>query len=61
MSMIEFRNLAGMCLDFHNTDAVVLHEVSYQVKDSGVWVDKKVQVMATDPMDAIDHIRKGLA
>jgi hypothetical protein len=41
-----------------NSDAdVVLHEVSYEVKDSGVWVSKTTQVRATDPMDAINYIK----
>jgi len=36
----------------------VLHEVSYEIKDSEVWIAKTTQLMATDPQDAIESVRK---
>jgi hypothetical protein len=39
-------------------EEVVAHEVEFDAKDSGVWSHHVVQVMATDPMDAIKYIKK---
>jgi hypothetical protein len=54
--MSEIKNVNARCLDMASDRDVVLHEVSYEIKDSGVWVAKTTQVMATDPMDAIASI-----
>ena len=57
MSMTEYRNMSARCLDMNSNADIVLHEVSYEVKDSGVWVSKTTQVRATDPIDAINYIK----
>lgn len=56
---MEIRNVSAKCIDMNNPSAMVLHKVDYEYKDSGVWVGKTVQVMATDPMDAIKYVRGG--
>ena len=60
MSMTEIRNIKARCLDMDSNADVVLHEVSYELKDSGVWLNKTVQVRATDPIDAINYVNRGL-
>jgi hypothetical protein len=55
---MELRNIKARCVELNDTAPIVLHEVSYEVKDSGVWVSKVMDVMATDPMDAIAYLRK---
>lgn len=58
--MSEIQKVNARCLDMASDKDVVLHEVSYEIKDSGVWVAKTTQVMATDPIDAIASIvRRG--
>jgi hypothetical protein len=56
--MSELRNIKARCVELNDTAPIVLHEVSYEVKDSGVWLAKTADVMAKDPMDAIDYIRR---
>lgn len=58
MSVLEIKNCRAKCIDRDNPAEVVLHEVEFDLKDSGDWGHKVVQVMATDPMDAINYIRK---
>lgn len=58
MSMTEVRNMTARCLDTASNAALVLHEVGYELKDSGGWIDKTVQLLATDPIDAINAVRK---
>lgn len=59
MSMTEVRHLQAKCLDMGNDDAVVLHQVDFEIKESGGnWLQHSVEIMATDPMDAIDYVRK---
>jgi hypothetical protein len=55
--MSEIKNIKARCLDKDSDEAVVLHEVNYEIKDSGVWIAQTKQVMATDPMDAIIYIK----
>lgn len=55
---MEYRNLSARCLDMNSNDDVVLHEVNYEYKDSGVWVAKTVSMYATDPQDAIETVRR---
>jgi hypothetical protein len=57
MSIVEFKNMRGKCLDKDSFDEVVLHEVEFDRKDSGVWEHHVVQIMATDPMDAINAVK----
>ena len=58
MGTNEYKNMTAKCVDKKNTDAVVLHEVSFDRKDSdGNWSSHAVRVMATDPMDAIKKVR----
>jgi hypothetical protein len=56
--MNEFRSMRAKCLDMDSNADVVLHEVSYEIKDSEVWIAKTTQLMATDPQDAIESVRK---
>jgi len=58
MSMTEIKNITAKCLDMKSDSKIVLHEVSYDVKDSGVWTHKVQRVMATDPIDAINYIKQ---
>ena len=55
--MNEIKNLMAKCIE-RGDAPVVLHEVSFDLKESGVWVHHTNRVMATDPMDAINYIRK---
>ena len=55
---MEHRNMRAKCVDRDNPDDVVLHEVSFDRKESGGdWVSHVVRIMATDPQDAINAIR----
>lgn len=56
MSMQQVRNIKAKCLAMNSDAEIVLHEVSYQFMDSGVWIDKTVKMYATDPQDAIDTV-----
>jgi hypothetical protein len=56
--MSEVRNIRAKCVELNDTAPIVLHQIDYEVKDSGVWLTKSVQVMAKDPMDAIDYIKR---
>lgn len=55
--MAEYRGMTARCIDMSSNNNVVLHEVHYEIKESGVWVAKTEQLMATDPMDAIESVR----
>jgi hypothetical protein len=57
---MEYKNMKGRCVDKESTDTVVLHEVEFDRKDSGVWEHHVVQFMAKDPVDAIDAVKRGL-
>lgn len=59
MSMTEVRSFEARCIEPSSEKVYELHEVKYQVKDSGVWLNKTVQVLALDPMDAINYVRGG--
>lgn len=59
MSMVEFRSMIARCVEPSSDRVYELHEVSYQVKESGVWVSKTTQVRALDPMDAIKYVKGG--
>lgn len=56
--MSVLRNLSARCLDINSDRPVVPHKVDFEYNDSGVWVAKSENVMATDPQDAIGYIRK---
>ena len=56
MSVQELKNMRAKCLDRNNQENVVLHEVTFDLRDSGVWQPMSMQVMATDPMDAIKYV-----
>jgi hypothetical protein len=56
---MEYKNLTAKCLERDNPDEVVLHEVEFDRKESGAWTHHVVQIMATDPQDAINAIRTG--
>jgi hypothetical protein len=54
----EYRNMKAKCIDRDSADELVVHEVTYDRKDpDGNWTSHVVQLMATDPMDAIDRQR----
>jgi len=59
MSATEIKNMIARCLDKKSVEEIVLHEVEFEIKESGG--DFKlhvVQVMAKDPIDAIDYVRR---
>ncbi len=56
MSVQELKNIQAKCLDRNNPESVVLHEVTFDMRDSGVWQPMAVKVMATDPSSAIQYI-----
>jgi hypothetical protein len=56
MSVQELKNIRARCIDRNNPEDVVLHEVTFDLRDSGVWQPMITQVMATDPMDAIKYV-----
>ena len=57
MSTTEYKNMKAKCVEMDNPDAVVLHEVEFDRKESGAWTSHVVRIMATDPQDAINAIR----
>lgn len=57
MSMLEFRNMSAKCIEPSSDKVYELHEVSFEYKDSGVWVSKSVQLLALDPKDAIKYVK----
>jgi len=59
MSTTEYKNMTARCLDKESIEEVALHEVEFDRKDSGVWEHLVIEVMATDPMDAINAVRMG--
>jgi hypothetical protein len=59
MSMTEVKNLRARCLDMESIEEVALHEVEFDIKESGGdFKPSVVQVMAKDPIDAIDYVRR---
>jgi len=59
MSTTELKNLCARCIDKESIEDIALHEVKFEIKESGGdWKPHVVQVMATDPMNAIDYIRR---
>ena len=59
MSTTEVKNFICECMDKQSQNAVVLHRVEFEIKESGGnWIEHSVEVMATDPIDAINHVRK---
>jgi hypothetical protein len=58
MSQVECRNFKARCLDMETNAEIVEHEVTYEVKDSGVWIAKTVRMMATDPFHAVETVRR---
>lgn len=56
--MAQIKNCMAKCIDKDNPASVVVHEVEFDLKEAGVWNHYVRQVMATDPMDAINYIRK---
>ena len=58
MTTKEYKNMTAKCVDKKSTDAVVLHEVSFDRKGlDGKWSSHAVRIMATDPIDAIKQVR----
>jgi hypothetical protein len=49
-------NLTAACIDRSSNDDYVLHRVTFDTNETGTWENKSVEVMATDPMDAIKTI-----
>jgi hypothetical protein len=59
MITTEVKNFICECMDKQSRDAVVLYRVEFEIKESGGnWIEHSVEVMATDPIDAINHVRK---
>ena len=58
MSTTEIRNIFARCIDKESIEEVALHEVNFEIKESGSdWKPHVMQVMAKDPMDAINYVR----
>ena len=51
--MSAFRNIRSKCIDRNSNDEFVLHEVNYEEKENDNWVAKTIQLMASDPQNAI--------
>lgn len=59
MSQTEIKNLTARCVDKESIEELALHEVAFEIKESGAdFKPHVVQIMAKDPVDAIDYIRK---
>ena len=59
MSQTEIKNVRAKCIDMNNPAEIVLHEVYFDIKESGDdWKRHSVQIMATDPLDAIAAVRQ---
>jgi hypothetical protein len=55
---IEYRNMKARCIDRTSDDDLVVHEVTYDRKDpDGNWTSHVTQILATDPMHAIERMR----
>lgn len=53
------RNISAKCIDRNNPSDYVMHQVTYESQnDSGEWVSTTTELMATDPMDAIETIKR---
>jgi hypothetical protein len=62
MSQTQTKNFRAKCLDLKNPDEVVLHLVEFEISESGgEFKPHQVEVMAQDPMDAIDAVRREFA
>ena len=58
MSMTEVRNITARCIDKNSIEESVLHRVDFEMKESGSdWVAHSMEIMASDPMDAIKAVR----
>ena len=61
MKTTEYRNMKAKCIDRNNPSDVVMHEVSYDNKETdGNWTNLVVNIMATDPMGAIKKVSNSL-
>jgi hypothetical protein len=58
MSMTETKGYMARCIDMTSNEELVAHEVEFDRKDSGVWVHHVVRILATDPLDAINAIKR---
>jgi hypothetical protein len=59
MSTAEIRNVRARCLDTESVEEVALHEVEFEIKESGDdFKPHSVQIMAIDPIDAIAYVRR---
>lgn len=54
---MELRNIRARCIDRNSNDDVVLHEVNYEAMENNNWIAKTIQLMATDPQNAIEKFR----
>ena len=59
MSATELKNVTARCIDRESIEEFALHEVEFEIKESGDdFKPHVVQIMAKDPMDAIEYIRR---
>jgi hypothetical protein len=54
---VQINNLQAKCLDRNSPHDLVLHEVRFDLQNNGQWEPKSMEVLATDPMDAIETVR----
>jgi hypothetical protein len=50
---MELKNIRARCIDRNSNDEIVLHEINYEAMENDNWVAKTIQLMATDPHNAI--------
>jgi len=56
---MEIKNLYARCIDKESIEEFALHEVEFEVKESsGNWTNHVIQIMAKDPVDAINEMRR---
>jgi hypothetical protein len=61
MSATEVRNLIARCIDKESIEELALHEVEFEIKESGDDFKLHVmQIMAKDPIDAIEYVRRSM-
>lgn len=61
MSATEVRNLTARCIDKESIEELALHEVKFEIKESGDdFKPHAMQIMAKDPMDAIEYVRRSI-
>lgn len=59
MSTTQVKNYMARCIDMSSDEELVAHEVEFDRQESGgLWTHHTVRVLATNPLDAINAIKR---